>query len=124
MRTAIAITCLIVYVLVFNYYIQTLGIIPIRFSKLVYNYTTCLMVVFLFLEESFGYVTYLHKQLNKVAKMSLIFNYVIIIFTHQLIISDPTNMLLIFNGSIFVTSLMILISAWQHGYFKQRYENE
>lgn len=121
MRTAFAIVILVLYVAAINYYIATLGGIPIRYSKLIYNCATGLTVAFLFIDTP---VEYLHKQVNKINKVSLSINFIIIIFTHLLIISDPTNMLLLFNGSIFVTTLMIFVSGWQHGYFKTRYENE
>lgn len=125
MRMLICIFVLVIYLASFNTYIFCLdsGQFGIRFLKLWYNYTTFGLLAFAIIDEIIGCYGY-HKSLNRICKFSLLLNYILIILTHHDILLNPVTKFMLYNGSVLVITLMILLSAAQHDYFKQTHENE
>lgn len=87
--------------------------------KLFYNYLTLGMIVFFLIDLKTGFESIWHKQFNLIAILCVIINYIIIILNHHGLLCDSIGVFWIFNGSVFVTSLMILTSGIHHGIFKK-----
>jgi hypothetical protein len=73
-----------------------------------------------------GFTSPYHEQLNVLCYIALMINFLLclLIVANVLNKNNWQTNLYVFNGSIFVTSLIILKSMAQHGYFKDRYEND
>lgn len=123
MRVLIALTALFIYGVSMNLYIFYIGMMPTRYSKLWYNYTTLFAILFIFIEQHFGVINFVHKQINLILKSAFVINILLFIAVNNLWINDEscTDKLLLFNGAIFATSLLIIISALRHGFFTQSY---
>lgn len=89
----------------------------IEHCKLLYNYITVTMLVFCLIDSRTGFESWWHKEFNLICYLAVIINFIIIILTHHQFVSDGFWILTISNGSIFVVSLMILMSATRHGEF-------
>lgn len=119
MRTAVTVVALILYVLSFNFYLYELThILTHRKATLLYNSITLSMLLFFILDLKLGFVSHLHEQLNLLCFLSVIANILLIICTHLFLIREPLALFFIFNGSIFATTLMVAISMYRHGFFK------
>lgn len=116
MRTILTALVLILYVGLFNFYLYELprDFLSLKECKLLYNYLTLGMIVFYLLDKSSGFDNWLHKELNKICIFCVLINYVLIILTHHTVLKNEMTELIAFNAAIFVTTLMILISAIRH----------
>ena len=121
MRNTLAIMVTVMYAISMYLYTKYLGHIPIRYSKLWYNYTTMIALVFIFLDDYFGINHWIQKQVLIVLKTLLIVNFILIILEQHLIINDTQTDIRFYalNGSVLVVTVMILLSSLRHGYFKQ-----
>lgn len=117
-RTYITISAIIIYVLLFNLYLYELTKIPIKNSKLFYNYLTLGMLLFALLDLKAGFVGFMHTQLNLICFSCLIINYIIIILTHHVVLKNTDPLFYVFNGSVFATTLMIGSSIYRHDYYE------
>lgn len=126
MRAAVCFIITIFYCLNINLYTWYLGTMPIRYSKLWYNYTTIFAILFLFIDLQLGISGWMHAQIQNVLKTTIIINFILIILEQHLILTDANTDLkfYIFDGVVFAVSTMILISGIIHGYFKNKYEND
>lgn len=75
------------------------------------------MLLFYFIDLKIGIESWWHEQFNNICFLTVILNYVLIIFNHHEILTDPIDKFLCFNGSVIVTSIMILISGGRHHAF-------
>ena len=87
--------------------------------KLMYNFITASMLLFSYIDIKTITDRYYHKKFNDVAFTALFANFILILLTHLQWIGEPVNMFLIFNGLIFVVTLMILISGIRHEAFSE-----
>ena len=81
---------------------------------------------FIGLDRAIGLTTYYHLQFNVLSYICVLINF-LLCFSILCGLLDSNNWqtnLYIFNGSIFATSLLLLKVMAQHGYFKDRYEND
>jgi|GEM_PF-2977984 len=115
-RVYITIGVLITYVALFNLYMYELDFIPIKNSKLFYNYITFGMLLFALLDLKCGFVSFMHKQFNLICFICLLINYVIIILTHHTILRDCDPIFYSFNGAVMAVTIMIGSSIYRHGY--------
>lgn len=117
---------IILYVLFFNSYIYLLsnGMLGQSERRLMYYYITGIMTAFCWWDLKTLTSERFHSDFNTVAFSALITNYILNLLNHHGIDSNPAYNFIIFNGTILVVTLSILLSGWQHGYFKTKYEND
>jgi len=113
-RIALTIIVLILYVGLFNVYLFELTRINIGTSKIFYNCLTFSAITFFLLDLKCGFVNSYHKQLNLLLILCVLVNYLIIIATHAMWITDTDNMFYAFNISVFVITLTIFICEWKY----------
>lgn len=117
-RIFITVSLWLTYLLLFNFYIYQLTHgLSIRRSSLLYNYITLGSLIFCFIDRDF-IVSGMHRQFNTLYLLSLIANFILIILTHHVILTNPEEMFYTFNGLIFAVTTMIVISSYRHGHFK------
>lgn len=116
-RIFITIGVIIIYVTLFNVYLYELTKMPIKFSKLFYNYLTLGMLVFAILDLKAGFVNFIHQQFNLICFMCLIINYIIIILTHHVILKNTDPLFYAFNGGVFAVTIAVLINGIKHDIF-------
>lgn len=126
MRAAISFAALLLYVILFNFYIYELTntFLSYRREKLLYDYTTSGMVIYFLIDLKTGFENDLHEQANLICILAVIMNFLFIILTLHDVLADPVKMFLTFNGSIIVTTTMILFFGIKYEYFKDTDEND
>lgn len=92
--------------------------IPLQSLRLFYNGITLGMVLFFFIDLKIGFESWWHEQFNTICILTVMINYILIILIHAKVLDDSFKEVIIFNGSVFVTSIMILISGGRHNVFK------
>lgn len=118
-RAIVNIILLILYSAGFNFYLYELfygSWLPVN-SKAFYYLITTVSLFWLILDEYMGYVSYINQKLNIIHKLCLLLNFAIITITLYGLLNTRQYFYL-YNGSIFVLSLMILTSGGRHDYFK------
>lgn len=63
-------------------------------------------------------------QMNATNKLTLVVNFILFALSLTGVLNNPVLYLILFNGSIFVTTMIILSAAFKHGYFNLQDENE
>lgn len=121
MRSIFCITIIMAYCVLFSLYVFQLTNpdVPMKQLKLFYNYLNVGMLLFYFIDLKTGFESEWHHQFNTICFMVVILNYVLIIFNHHGLLTDPINKFWCFNGSVIVTSIVILISGGRHGTFNK-----
>lgn len=121
MRSVRCIIFLLLYVALFNLYIYELPreYMATENCKILYNAITVGMVVFCRIDAAKGYESAWHKELNLICFLAVVFNYLIIILCYMKFIKDSFTTLALSNGSVFVVSLMVLISGKRHNEFNK-----
>jgi hypothetical protein len=90
----------------------------VKECKVFYNCITLCMLLFVSFDYRNGFYSYWHLQFNAACFISLVINYILIILTHLQIINSPKDMFILFNGLIFVSTIVLFISLGRHGYLK------
>lgn len=121
MRSIGCILVILIYISCFNLYLYEL---PrhnwaIEHCKIFYNAITVVMITFCLVDSRIGFESQWHSEFNLICSIVVIINFIIIILTHLTLISDPILYCWIFNGSVFVVSLMVLISGGRHHEFNE-----
>lgn len=121
MRVALSILAVVIYVLAFNACLYYHGIIPTRYYKITYNLITLFGIATYAIDKHFGIISYLQREFNRILLVCIIMNYLLILATLLLVVSDTNfkDKFYVFNGAIFAVSLMIFISGFKHGLFKK-----
>lgn len=119
-RLIITIGMLMVYLSAFNYYIYRLSYCPLpeRHQRLLYHSITFGMISFIFVDIWTGIKSIYHSHFNIVCQLSLLINILFVIFTLNLMLVDPLNRILFFNGLVLVATVMITTSIFRHGIIK------
>lgn len=119
MRSVRCIVVLIIYCVLFNLYLFQLvnPHVPMKQVKLLYNYLNIGMLLFYFIDLKTGFESGWHEQFNNICFLVVILNYVLIIFSHHGLLTEPVTMFLCFNGAVIATSLFLLISGGRHDVF-------
>jgi len=126
-RAVITAIMISVYVLAFNLYIYMLshGLLGQSERRLMNYYITATMFCFCWYDLKNMTDTLYHSDFNNIAFSSVLSNYVLNLINHHGLFNETgAQKFLIFNGLIFVITLSILISGIQHGYFKNKYEDD
>lgn len=119
MRALITSVVWIAYLVMFNLYLFELTHgLSHRRGILMYSYITMGAIIFYLIDRSGGLVTDLHKEFNTLLILSVINNFVLIILTQHLIIRNAEQMFYMFNGTEIIITLIILFSAFRHGFIK------
>ena len=122
MRVILCIVVLCLYVLAFNFYLWELthqDILTFRETKLFYNYMTAGMILFCFADIKGGIVYDMHRQLNEICILTVLAHFTILILINHLIITKPLPILFIFNGLVFVVTVLITLAAVKHDFIKE-----
>lgn len=122
MRAIITAIVLSLYVLSFNGYMYGFFYMDIDkfWIKLFYYWLLTIITLFLIIDELLQYKSFLHKQFNIITKISVLINIILITFTYQLPIAvEPAKAFFLFNGSVFASTMIILISGGRHGVFNK-----
>lgn len=119
MRAVLTLFIVLLYCTLFSYYLIEMNdiTIPMKGIKLLYNFITLGMVMYFFIDFKLGFTSYLHQQFNTVCICCVMINFIFIILTHAEILTNPIKMLWCFNGSVFATTAIVLISGLKHGTF-------
>lgn len=120
-RAFINMAALIGYAASFNYYLYQLfyGSWETIQTKSFYYSFTILLFLWLIIDEMKGYTSYFNQAFNFACKFCIVINFIIITLTLNNKLSTPIAYFKIFDCSILVLTLMILISGCRHGYFKK-----
>lgn len=128
MRIIITVLALIIYVGVFCIYVYELPRpdINLMHCKMIFFSANILMLIFREIDMRSGFVSFYHEQFNTICYASVIINLCLClaIITGLLNRDNWQTNLYIFNGSIFATSVLLLKTMAQYGYFKDKYEND
>jgi hypothetical protein len=108
-----------IYCTLFSLYVLQLPNpdVPMKQLKLFYNYLNVGMLLFYFIDLKRGIESEWHQQFNDICFWVVIINYILIILNHHELLNDPITKFWCFNGSVIITSLMILISGGRHNEF-------
>lgn len=119
MRSIGCIVVLLLYVGLFDLYIYELTqpYLPVEYCKGMYCILNTVMIFFCLIDSRTGFESSWHKEFNLLCYLSLGINWFIMALGYFGIIYNCFPTLLISNGSIFVVTSMILISAKRHGEF-------
>lgn len=119
MRSMLCLIVLISYSAFFTAYL--IGMknpnIPLQTLKLLYYTNTLLMFCFTIYDLKTGFESQWHKDFNNICIAAIIINNVLMILVHFQVLDDKLTEILIFNGSVFATSLFVLISGGRHNEF-------
>lgn len=127
MRTIISLLALIIFCAVYSWYLflfTHIDLLPIHRLKLLYYYNLGGMLLFCFIDKRIPCNETYHAQMNDICFSAVLVNIVILILYFHNVLLNHHKMIYLFNGSIFVVSLIVFINAWRYGYFKNRYEND
>lgn len=121
MRSIICIGVIMLYCTLFSLYIFQLTNpdVPLKQLKLFFNYLNVGMLLFYWIDLKTGFESEWHREFNSICFWVVIINYVLIIFNHHELLTDPIIKFWCFNGSVIVTSIVILISGGRHGTFNK-----
>lgn len=119
-RTFLTATVCLLYWGVFIWYIFELTNCGHDRAVLIYNWDTFILLVFAVADWKCGFVSNLHEQFNLLAFLTIIANFVLIIFVHSKIIANNSQLMFwCFNGTEFVITSCIVIYSYRYGFFKQ-----
>lgn len=120
-RSIINLTLLALYAAGFNFYLYELflGSWDKLDTKIFYYGITIVFLTWLTVDDYFGYLTYLQKTTNLIGKISILINFLIIIFTLNNKLNNPIAYFVVLNCSNLLLTVSILISGCRHGYFKK-----
>jgi len=119
MRTIWTIIVWVCYLTTINYYILTFNLINQFVSKLLYLWPGFITLIFCAIQVYIGLVDYKHKVFISLCLASIAGNFLIMIMYFQFGIDGYFIRMLTFNGSSLITTIFVLISGFQHDYFKQ-----
>jgi len=101
------------------------GYLDAKERRVMYYHITTWMCIFCWIDLKTITKSNFHIQFNNTAFSALISNFILNLLNHHEILgSDAPDMFIAFNGLIFVVTVIVLLAAKQHGYFKHRYEND
>lgn len=126
MRAAISFIALSLYCACFSYYIWLIchpTIFGVAYPKTLYNFS--MFAIFVFYRWDCSNLTdrQMHTTANTMCFNSMAINFAILALYFGNIITDPKSLIYTFNGSVIASSLLVLKSGLQHGYFKTKYTN-
>lgn len=119
-RAIFGFTVLIISVGVYNLYLYELlwGTWEKREAKALFYLITAFVLLYLLIEDLTKKGSITNFQITVICKCSLIINFLLFSLILYGSIANPVVYLYILNGSIFVISIMVLISGLRHGIFK------
>lgn len=119
MRSIVCIIAIMLYSVFFSLYIfqWTNPDVPMKQLKLWYNYINVGMLIFYWIDLKTGFESEWHKEFNAICFFAVILNYILVILNHHELLNDPVSKFWCYNGSLFVTSLFVLISGGRHNAF-------
>jgi len=117
-RAWITVLALLLYLIATNYYIYELTRtwLSIKQKHLLCDYSIGGIILFYLINKNSG--NEISDEFNNVYLWAVVSNFILFIFTHAQILKQPIPMFLSFNGLIFAVTIMIAISAFRHGHFK------
>jgi hypothetical protein len=120
MRCGFCIVAICIHALLFNTWIYEMAYtnLDIFKCKLLYNYTTAIMIAFFFVDLRLGLAGDMHKQWNLVCFMSVMINLTIVILINSkvLVNSTPVPIFILFNTLWSSISLIIYFFARHYGF--------
>ena len=119
MRTAITIFITFIYCASYSWFLVYNGNMSVINLKLWINGTFGLFTFFLYLDSQYKCVEQWHIQFHKIAFLTLIINFFLIVVFYVTDGLSGLDKLLIFNGSVLALSVMILISGARHRLFNK-----
>lgn len=84
---------------------------------MIYNGLTGLTLAFCLVDSRRGFESWWHSQFNMICQLAIIINFIIMTLSYAKLIKDSFYILTISNSSIFIVSLMVLISGKRHKEF-------
>jgi hypothetical protein len=120
-RIYISIFVLICYSTGFNFYLWELfyGSWYSVNAKGFYYLLTILTLIWLNIDKKLTNSSHLNKDFHSITEYAVIINFIIIMLTLYNIINIPLLYFFIYNGSVLVTTLIVLVIGTKHGIFKK-----
>lgn len=120
MRSILCLFVILMYCSMFTIYLVDMKnpSMDINQLKVFYTAITLGMLIFFFADLKTGFESTWHRDFNTICILSVIINMALILLIRLQVLDDSLTEIIIFNGSVFVVSLGILISGARHGEFK------
>lgn len=87
-------------------------------SRALYYCDTSLVLIYLTISDYLGFCSEIHFEVNIISKITIIINFIFFALALYNFLPSPVYTLILFNGSILVVSLTILILGLKHEIFK------
>lgn len=115
LRVGITIVVIVIYLALFNFYLYQLidPLIPLITNRLLYNYMSVGMLLFLVFDWKAGFQNYTHKQLNYGGFWVVIIHYGMVIANYHGVY-DPLTLFIAFDTGVILAGIILVFCTWKH----------